>query len=196
MPFFASVIPFRRAVTTRRNEVRPAARLTIKPAKSSRKPITTASRSSAVPKREEMFCLYDALEMAVDRIEDALAKDDLNLTGWQFASLLTNSFPELYRQPPTAERTTDSAIGTPDRVEQYVRRANAGKAVFNPADAQADLLGNKNLLLGGFVNQSTFRVQGWSGKPSAVAVIDEESCAECGMDLPAMMKPGHCRCGI
>lgn len=186
MPLYPSLIPFpsrsRPGLASRTHRSRSPATATI------------LRVSPAAPKRQEQtYGLFDAIELAVDRIEKALAEDDLELTNWQYAALLKNAFPELYREPPVPELPTDTPIGTPDRLAVYSRRVSAGRSAFHPADTKPDLLGRRNLLLGGIVNQSSFRVVGWEND---IPIPETGTCGDCGMDLPPQLVPGYCRCGI
>jgi len=157
----------------------------------------TVRKTNVARKTERTYCLFDALELVNERLNTVIRDTDLGFTDRQFTELLHRTFPELYAQPPAPPKPTDTCLGTADRVAIYAARAAAGKSLFHPADVKADLVGHRSPLLGGFVNQTCFKVTGWAEAKSTLPPADpDEPCPDCGMDLPAQMTPGYCRCGI
>lgn len=184
-----SVIPFRRPLRIFSN---PQAM----PRVAKRGPVTVRKTNTA-RRTERMYCLFDALELVNERMNNVIRDSDLGLTDRQFTELLHRTFPELYAQPPVPPKPTDTCIGTADRVAIYVARAAAGKSLFHPADVKADLIGHRSPLLGGFVNQTCFKVTGWADQKYNGPPEDPDApCPDCGMDLPPSLEPGYCHCGI
>jgi len=184
-----SIIPFKRPL-----RIFPPTQAMPRVAKRS---TATVRKASAVRRPERTYGLFAALELVNDRFNNVVRDSDLGLTERQFTELLHRTFPELYASPPAPPKSTDTCIGTPDRVAIYAARAAAGKSLFHPADVKADLIGHRSPMLGGFVNQTCFKVTGWAEpKYNGPPEDPDAPCPDCGMDLPPSLEPGFCHCGI
>ena len=130
-----------------------------------------ASRPRPEPVRAAVTLGDDSpvVDVIVERLERAFDAGRLDLTCRQYGLVLAAAFPEQFGDRPLAAGPTAAAIGTADRIAVYCRRADAGHSLHHPDDAAADLLGRKNLLLGGIVNQAKFTVRGFDDEDDAEA---------------------------